>query len=118
MAASPEVGLLGIYGAVIGAGIFGVVVAPFISRLLPLFPPVVTGTIILVTGISLMRVGINWAGGGLPTITRIVDGTPASLPNSVFGQLTGLGPVEARETAATSAAAEEHVWYPQPGKDV
>src|SRR6195952_1991971 len=60
MAASPEIGLLGIYGAVIGAGIFGVLAAPFISRLLPLFPPVVTGTIILVIGISLMRVGINW----------------------------------------------------------
>ena len=39
----------------------------FHQRLLPLFPPVVTGTIILVIGISLMRVGINWAGGGLPT---------------------------------------------------
>ena len=43
-------------------------VAPFVSRMLPLFPPVVTGTIILVIGISLMRVGINWAGGGLPTL--------------------------------------------------
>jgi xanthine/uracil permease len=39
------------------AGIFGIVAAPFISRLLPLFPPVLTGTIILVIGISLMRQG-------------------------------------------------------------
>jgi NCS2 family nucleobase:cation symporter-2 len=91
MAASPEIGLLGIYGAVIGAGIFGVLVAPFVSRLLPLFPPVVTGTIILVIGISLMRVGINWAGGGLQTFTKIVDGTPAAIPNPAFGQLTGMG---------------------------
>jgi len=91
MAASPEIGLLGIYGAVIGAGIFGVIVAPFISRLLPLFPPVVTGTIILVIGVSLMRVGINWAGGGLQTFTKVVDGTPAAVPNPAFGQLTGLG---------------------------
>ena len=91
MAASPEIGLLGIYGAVIGAGIFGVLAAPFISRLLPLFPPVVTGTIILVIGVSLMRVGINWAGGGLQTFTRIVDGTPAAVPNPAFGQLTGPG---------------------------
>jgi NCS2 family nucleobase:cation symporter-2 len=91
MAASPEIGLLGIYGAVIGAGIFGVLVAPFVSRLLPLFPPVVTGTIILVIGISLMRVGINWAGGGLQTFTKIVDGTPAAFPNPAFGQLTGMG---------------------------
>ncbi len=31
-----------------------------ISRLLRFFPPVVTGTIIAVIGIGLMRVGINW----------------------------------------------------------
>jgi NCS2 family nucleobase:cation symporter-2 len=90
MAASPEIGLLGIYGAVIGAGIFAVLAAPFISRLLPLFPPVVTGTIILVIGVSLMKVGINWAGGGLQTFTKVVDGTPAAFPNPAFGQLTGL----------------------------
>ena len=91
MAASPEIGLLGIYGSVIAAGLFGILVAPFVSRLLPLFPPVVTGTIILVIGISLMRVGINWAGGGLPTLTRVVDGVPGAFPNPAYGQLQGLG---------------------------
>ncbi|MGJ5179282.1 nucleobase:cation symporter-2 family protein [Bradyrhizobium oligotrophicum] len=91
MAASPEIGLLGIYGSVIAAGLFGIIVAPFVSRLLPLFPPVVTGTIILIIGISLMRVGINWAGGGLPTLTKVVDGVPGAFPNPNYGQLQGLG---------------------------
>jgi uric acid transporter len=91
MAAAPDVGLLGIYGAVIAAGLFAIVAAPFISRLLPLFPPVVTGTIILVIGVSLMRVGINWAGGGLPTLTKVVDGVPGAFPNPGYGQLQGLG---------------------------
>jgi NCS2 family nucleobase:cation symporter-2 len=91
MAASPDIGLLGIYGSVIAAGIFGIIAAPFISRLLPLFPPVVTGTIIMVIGISLMRVGINWAGGGLPTLTKVVDGVPGAFPNPGYGQLQGLG---------------------------
>jgi NCS2 family nucleobase:cation symporter-2 len=91
MAAAPDIGLLGIYGSVIAAGIFGILAAPFISRLLPLFPPVVTGTIILVIGISLMRVGINWAGGGLPTLTKVVDGIPGAFPNPAYGQLQGLG---------------------------
>jgi uric acid transporter len=91
MAAAPDIGLLGIYGSVITAGIFGILVAPFVSRLLPLFPPVVTGTIILVIGISLMRVGINWAGGGLPTLTKVVDGVPGAFPNPAYGQLQGLG---------------------------
>ncbi len=91
MAGSPEIGLLGIYGAVIVAGVFGFLVAPFISRLLPLFPPVVTGTIIIVIGISLMRVGINWAGGGLPTLGRMVDGQMGQFPNPSYGALDGLG---------------------------
>src|SRR6478752_9967825 len=91
MATAPDIGLLGIYGSVIAAGLFGIIVAPFVSRLLPLFPPVVTGTIILVIGISLMRVGINWAGGGLPTVTKMVDGVPGSFPNPAYGQLQGLG---------------------------
>jgi NCS2 family nucleobase:cation symporter-2 len=56
-------GLLLIYGSVIGAGIIGILIAPLVSRMLPLFPPVVTGTIIAVIGITLMRVGINWAAG-------------------------------------------------------
>jgi uric acid transporter len=91
MAAAPDVGLLGIYGSVITAGLFAVLVAPFIGKLLPLFPPVVTGTIILVIGVSLMRVGINWAGGGLPTLTRVVDGVPGAFPNPGYAQLQGLG---------------------------
>ena len=65
MGTSPEIGLTGIYGAVIAAGLFALLVAPLVGRLLPLFPPVVTGTIILVIGVSLMRVGVNWAAGGV-----------------------------------------------------
>ncbi len=63
MASNPEFGLGGIYGSVIAAGIFGLIIAPFMSALLRFFPPVVTGTIIAVIGISLMRVGVNWAAG-------------------------------------------------------
>lgn len=91
MAADPSIGLLGIYGSVIAAGIFGLLVAPFVSRLLPLFPPVVTGTIILVIGISLMRVGINWAGGGIPMFTKVVNGETVQVANPAYGQLQGLG---------------------------
>ncbi len=91
MAATPGVGLLGIYGSVIVAGVFAIVVAPFVSRLLPLFPPVVTGTIILVIGISLMRVGINWAGGGLPAFPGNIDGKAVLILNGNYGQLGGLG---------------------------
>ncbi len=52
-----------IFGSVIGAGIVSILIAPIVSRMLRFFPPVVTGTIIAVIGISLMRVGINWIFG-------------------------------------------------------
>jgi NCS2 family nucleobase:cation symporter-2 len=64
MAANPDLGLPGIFGAVIASGVFATLIAPFISRLLPLFPPVVTGVIIATIGLSLIRVAANWAGGG------------------------------------------------------
>ncbi len=64
-----------IFGAVIGSGIIGIVIAPAVSRLLRYFPPVVTGTIIAVIGISLMRIGINWIFGNPfgPTAPSVVN---------------------------------------------
>ena len=43
-------------------GIFGLCVAPFVKYVLRFFPAVVTGTIITMIGVVLMRVGVNWAG--------------------------------------------------------
>jgi uric acid transporter len=64
MAAMPGVGLPGIYGAVLVGGAFGLCAAPFVKYALPFFPSVVTGTIITMIGVVLMRVGVAWAGGG------------------------------------------------------
>jgi NCS2 family nucleobase:cation symporter-2 len=64
-----------IFGAVIGAGVVSILIAPMMSRMLRFFPPVVTGTIIAVIGISLMRVGINWIFG------NPVGPTAPSVPN-------------------------------------
>jgi NCS2 family nucleobase:cation symporter-2 len=64
-----------IFGAIIGAGVVSILIAPLVSRMLRFFPPVVTGTIIAVIGISLMRVGINWIFGNPfgPTAPSIVN---------------------------------------------
>jgi NCS2 family nucleobase:cation symporter-2 len=64
-----------IFGAIIGAGVISIAIAPAVSRMLRFFPPVVTGTIIAVIGISLMRVGINWIFGVPvgPTAPTIVN---------------------------------------------
>ena len=64
-----------LFGSIIGAGIVSILIAPLVSRMLRFFPPVVTGTIIAVIGISLMRVGINWIFGNPvgPTAPAVVD---------------------------------------------
>jgi uric acid transporter len=64
-----------IFGAIIGAGIIGMIIAPLVSRMLRFFPPVVTGTIIVVIGASLMRIGINWIFGNPvgPTAPSIIN---------------------------------------------
>ncbi len=80
-------GARAIFGAIIGAGILSMLLAPVVSKLLRFFPPVVTGTIIAIIGISLMRVGVGWAMGGpaplaqsvdVPRLVAMVDGAKAA----------------------------------------
>lgn len=52
-------GLLAIYGAVIVAGLATFAAAPYFARLVRFFPPVVTGTVILIIGIALLPVAAN-----------------------------------------------------------
>lgn len=77
IAAMPGVGLTGIYGAVIVGGLYGLLVTPFIGRVMRFFPPVVTGTILLMIGIALTRVAVGWAGGGAGTADFGAPGTVA-----------------------------------------
>src|SRR6478735_6068785 len=65
-------GVAAIYGSVIASGIFMMVLAPFFAQLVRFFPPLVTGTVILIIGLSLFGVAANWVGGGLIT----EDGAP------------------------------------------
>ncbi|WP_329008931.1 nucleobase:cation symporter-2 family protein [Streptomyces sp. NBC_01601] len=58
-------GLPAIYGSVIVAGLAIVLLAPVFGRLLRFFPPLVTGTVILIIGVSLLPVAGNWAAGGV-----------------------------------------------------
>src|SRR3954454_7301216 len=57
-------GLLVIYGAVIIAGIFTFLIAPYFSRLIRFFPPVVTGTVITIIGLALLPVAAADVVGG------------------------------------------------------
>jgi xanthine permease len=79
--ATPGLGMPAVFGAVIASGLFTLVVAPYLSRLIRWFPPVVTGTVVLLVGVSLMKVGINWAAGGSPTLPS----PNGPIPNPVYG---------------------------------
>ena len=87
-------GARAIFGAIIGAGIISTLIAPLMGRLLRFFPPVVTGTIIAIIGISLMRVGIGWAMGGpapaaqsvdVPQLVAMVDSAKAAAASAPAG---------------------------------
>jgi uric acid transporter len=79
-----------IFGAIIGAGVIAMLIAPLVSRMLRFFPPVVTGTIILVIGVSLMRVGINWIFGVPvgPTAPKLVSTEHAAWLQQVLSVTT------------------------------
>ncbi|MGW2458226.1 nucleobase:cation symporter-2 family protein [Streptomyces sp. NPDC001761] len=53
-----------IYGAVMVAGAFCLALGPFFGRLLRFFPPLVTGVVITLIGVTLMPVPVGWAQGG------------------------------------------------------
>lgn len=51
-------------GAVICAGLFTLICAPFICKLVRFFPKVVMGSIVTLIGLSIMPVAGGWIGGG------------------------------------------------------
>ncbi|MEU8674560.1 nucleobase:cation symporter-2 family protein [Streptomyces sp. NPDC048560] len=53
-----------IYGAVLVAGVLCLALGPFFGRLLRFFPPLVTGVVITLIGVTLMPVPVAWAQGG------------------------------------------------------
>ncbi len=61
-----------IYGAVLVAGVFCLAVGPFFGRLLRFFPPLVTGVVITLIGVTLMPVPVAWAQAATPPPTTSV----------------------------------------------
>ncbi len=60
-----------IFGSVIASGLFTFLLAPYFSRLLRFFPPVVTGTTLTAIGVTLMPVAVLWMNGGDMTTAHI-----------------------------------------------
>ncbi|MGH3518649.1 MAG: nucleobase:cation symporter-2 family protein [Haloechinothrix sp.] len=64
VAVASEGGLRPVFGSIIVAGLIGLAITPFFAQLVRLFPPVVTGSIITVIGLSLLPVAFRWSMGG------------------------------------------------------
>ena len=69
-------GLPAVYGSMIAAGIFGLVIATPFARIVRFFPPVVVGSIITVIGLSLISVAAGLILGNDPT-----SGDYANIPD-------------------------------------
>jgi uric acid transporter len=109
----PE-GARAIFGAIIAAGIISILIAPVVSRLLRFFPPVVTGTIILVIGVSLMRIGINWIFGNPvgPTAPQIIDPAHADWLKAVTEGAVAAGLPEVPQGLALAAKMNNPAYAP------
>ena len=67
-------------GGILVGGLFQATLAPLVGRLRFALPPLVTGLIVTMIGLSLLKVGVQYAAGGVPAI-----GTPE------FGSLQNWG---------------------------
>lgn len=73
-------GMAAVTGGILVGGLLQACLAPFIGRLRFALPPLVTGLIVTMIGLSLLKIGIQYAAGGVPAI-----GTPE------FGTLQNWG---------------------------
>ncbi|WP_317943691.1 nucleobase:cation symporter-2 family protein [Carnobacterium maltaromaticum] len=62
-------GIGAMYGSIIFAGIFIILISGVFSKIKRFFPPVVTGTVITVIGLTLIPVALEKMGGGSKTMT-------------------------------------------------
>ncbi|MCM3666151.1 purine permease [Mesobacillus subterraneus] len=72
-----QYGISAIYGSILVSGIFVVAISKFFGKLVKFFPPVVTGSVVTIIGITLIPVAMNNMAGG--------QGSPD------FGSLTNIG---------------------------
>lgn len=77
IAIGQKYGMGAIYGSIIASGLFVVLFAGFFGKMIRFFPPVVTGSVVTVIGVTLIPVALTDLGGG--------QGSPD------FGSLENLG---------------------------
>lgn len=82
IAIGSDKGIGAIYGAIIASGVIVVLISGVFGKLVKFFPPIVTGSVVTIIGISLIPVAINNIGGGQGAADF------ASVSNVSLGMLT------------------------------
>lgn len=99
-----EDGLRAGFGAVIVAAVVAFAIVPFFAQIVRLFPPVVTGSIITVIGLSLLPVAAGWITGNA-TINGAPNPNYASGGNLALAMITLLIVLVLSKIPATSRMA-------------
>ncbi|MFC9701818.1 nucleobase:cation symporter-2 family protein [Streptomyces sp. NPDC056943] len=79
-----EYGMPAVYGSMLAAGLFGLLVAVPFARLVRFFPPLVSGTVITVVGLSLIGVGAGLITGNDPEAADYASGERLALAAGVL----------------------------------
>jgi len=77
-----EHGVPGILGSALVASLVMIIGSFFMPMIRKFFPPIVTGTVVTLIGLSLIPVAVDWFAGG-----QVGQGNYASLPNLAIGSL-------------------------------
>ncbi|MCY8515060.1 xanthine permease PbuX [Bacillus atrophaeus] len=64
IAIGTEYGVSAVYGSIIASGLLVILISFFFGKLVAFFPPVVTGSVVTIIGITLMPVAMNNIAGG------------------------------------------------------
>jgi len=64
IAVGSTLGLPGIFGATLLGSFIEMILSRFVKPLMKVFPPVVTGTVVALIGLTIMPVAVDWAAGG------------------------------------------------------
>ena len=65
IAVGSQFGMAGIVAATLSASLVEIVLSRFIKPLMRFFPPLITGTVVALIGITLLPVSMDWAAGGV-----------------------------------------------------
>ncbi len=80
-----------VMGGVLAGGIFHACLAPFVGKLRFALPPLVTGLVVTMIGLALVKVGIQYAAGGVPAIGKPEYGSLLNWSVALIVIITTLG---------------------------